>query len=455
MEKISTTKKLSIVKQYLSGLSYDEIATKSVVSKGTVANIVTELKAGKFPEAAEAVEHIEQLRELSLDLKRFKLTPGQCATGLILITRINECGLDPADINRWPLILKSVGNQDEAQEFVRLVYSIQEVQKKTGLSLSALDDKVHELEKKAAELEPVSGKLEDCKKQVSQLTKQRGELASTVANLEEKNKGLTPRVKDLETREKSLSDRITEMEPRAQKAETTLTVLNKEIQKLQDTGFTFKELTEFNERVQVVAQRHNIKPAELKNRLLHELETLDKELGLEALLQKRQQELDKKEEAITSARNELETVKVVVAGLKQEKTTLAANIKETREHVSQEIEKITPVARDTINQLVAELRHGFDEAVAEVQKLKKETLEVGKEVGRYEGILQANQWLSELLSLIQGEEGIEGKRVRVIILLVLRSTVVWLKHNEANNLGFYTLSLYTGNLIRELEQWKT
>jgi transcriptional regulator with XRE-family HTH domain len=148
MEKVSTTKKLSIVKQYLSGLSYDEIAAKSGVSKGTVANIVTELKAGKFPETADAVEHIEQLRELSLDLKRFKLTPGQCATGLIVLTRINECGLDPADIGRWPLILKAVKNEDEAQEFVRLVYSIQEVQKKTCLSLDALDDKVREMEKK-------------------------------------------------------------------------------------------------------------------------------------------------------------------------------------------------------------------------------------------------------------------------------------------------------------------
>ncbi len=59
MEKVSTTKRLTIVKQYLSGLSYDGIAARSGVSKGTVSNIVTELKAGKFPEATDAAEHIE------------------------------------------------------------------------------------------------------------------------------------------------------------------------------------------------------------------------------------------------------------------------------------------------------------------------------------------------------------------------------------------------------------
>ncbi len=34
MEKLTTKKKLAVVRQYLSGLSYDEIAAKSGISKG-------------------------------------------------------------------------------------------------------------------------------------------------------------------------------------------------------------------------------------------------------------------------------------------------------------------------------------------------------------------------------------------------------------------------------------
>ncbi len=133
----------SIVGDYLSALSYSEIGAKNHVSTGTVANVVADLKAGRFPEAGNVGEQIEQLKELSLDLKRANLSPGKCAVGLMVLARINECGLDPADIDRWPLILKSVGNEDEAQEFVRLTYSIQEVQKRTGLNLDGLHDKVH------------------------------------------------------------------------------------------------------------------------------------------------------------------------------------------------------------------------------------------------------------------------------------------------------------------------
>ena len=75
MEKLTTKKKLAVVRQYLSGMSYDEIAAKSGISKGTVANIVAELKGGGFPEAADAAEQIELLRELSLDLKHSGQSP--------------------------------------------------------------------------------------------------------------------------------------------------------------------------------------------------------------------------------------------------------------------------------------------------------------------------------------------------------------------------------------------
>ena len=381
MERLTAKKKLAIVRLYLSGLSYDEIATRSGVSKGTVANVAADLKAGMIPEAADVGEYIELLRELSFDLKRSELTPGQCAVGLILLNQISECGLDPADINRWPMILKSVRNEDDINEFVRLVYSIQQVQQRSGLSLEALDNKVHELERKAADLEPISDKLEDHKKQLVELTRQREELASSVAMLEQKSKLLTPRIEDLERREQTLSRRIGEMEPKAKKAETTLSTLKGEIQKLNDIGLSLKELAEFNERLQAIAQRHAIEPAKLTSRLLHELETLDKGLALETLIQSRQQELDKTEQALIRTKREIETVRAVVDSLKQEKTNLDASIKETREKVSREIAKIVPLAQDTIGKLGEELRRGNDEALAEVQRLRDEAIEVGKDVG--------------------------------------------------------------------------
>ena len=91
--------------------------------------------------------------------------------------------------------------------------------------------------------------------------------------------------------------------------------------------------------------------------------------------------------------------------LKQEKVSLEDSIKETRGKVSREIVKIIPLAQDTISRLGEDLRRGNEEALAEIRSLKDEAVEVGKEIGRYEGILKANAWLDDLPALIRGEKG--------------------------------------------------
>jgi chromosome segregation ATPase len=265
---------------------------------------------------------------------------------------------------------------------------------------------------------------------------------------------LNPRVKDLEKREQYLSQRIKGMESNAERAERTLTSLSKERQRLQDIGLPLEALAQFSERVQSIAQRHSITPAKLRDRLLQELESLNQGLGLEALVQSRQLELDERERTIARAKEELETIKSVVSGLKQEKSSLEAGIRETRERVSREIAKIPPAARLAINQLMEELRRGNDEALAEAHRLGDKALEVGRQLGQYEAILRDTEWLNQLLALTRGEVNLEGKQVRVVVLSVVRGTAIWLKEHQAESPGFHTLLPAVENLIRELEQWK-
>ncbi|MFC2004254.1 hypothetical protein ACFLUK_01750 [Chloroflexota bacterium] len=454
MEKLSVRKRGAIVRDYLSGLPYREIAARQHVSIGAVTGVVADLKEGRFPEAGAIAEDIEQLKELSVDLKKANLTPGQCALGFMVMARIKECGLEPSDIDRWPLILKSVANEDEAQRFVKMVYDIQEVEKRTGLDLDALDNKARELERKAADLEPVSERLKESEKQLAKLAEQREELTSAVVVLKQKCELLTPRVKDLEKREQSLSRRIGEMEPKAKKAEATLSTLNSEIQKLNDVGLSLRELADFNDRLQVIAQQHTIKPAQLKSRLLHELETIDKVLRLEMIIENRQQDLEGIEQNITITKKEIEATKAATGALSQEKANLEASIKVSREKVSREIAQIIPLAQDTINRLGKELKRVNEEALANVNQLREKALETGKEVGRYEEVLRSNQWLSDLLSLVKGEERLNSKSVRAIVLLVLRGTSAWFKHNHPDDARFSIMPYTLDSLIKEMEQWE-
>jgi len=454
MDKLTARKKLSVARLYLSGLSYDEIAARAGVSKGTVANVVADLKAGGFPEAADIGEQIELLRDLSVDLKRSRLSPGQCATGLLLLRRISECGLDPADIDRWPMILKSVPGEDSAKEFVRLVYSIREVQQRTGLDIEALSSNVQELEKRAADLEPVADKVKACQEQLSELAKKREVLARAVTTLEQKNKLLGPRVKDLERRERILSRTIADMEPKARKAEKALSALQSEVQRLDDIGLTLKELVAFNDKLQVFAERHAIEPDKLRARLLRELETLEKGLSLETMIRGQQQELDKAEKALATNKDEIGATRAFADSLKKENMKLEVSIREMREKVSQEVASLIPMAQETIDRLAQDLRLGNEEALAEMRHLRDEALEVGREVGRCEGMLLVNQWLSDLMALVRGEDGVDGKRVRVIALAVLRALHVWLERHNSSSLSSITITLTADTLIKELEAWQ-
>ena len=243
-------------------------------------------------------------------------------------------------------------------------------------------------------------------------------------------------------------------EARVEQAEASIIDLNKEKQKLLGIGLSIEELGEFNEKARSVALRHHIKATDIRNRLLQELEKLDEGLTLEAVIQARQCQLEELENAITSANQEKRALLSVISDLKQEKINLDAGIKNTREIIIGEMMKIIPITKETVNGFLVELRQDRGKALEEMSRLRDETLEVGKEMGKYEATLQLNQWLQELLALVKGDGIVEGKRVRVIALLVLRGIAAYLKHNKANNLTISSLLYSTENLIKEFERWQ-
>ncbi len=165
--------------------------------------------------------------------------------------------------------------------------------------------------------------------------------------------------------------------------------MSKEKQKLQKGGFSLEALAEFDDRVRAIATRHHIAVSGLRDRLLHKLESLDKGMGLETLIKDKEAELHTHRQAIVSAKKEHKGLKGSIATLEQQKTALEANIKTTREKVSDEIAKIIPAARETISRLAKELQLGNEAMLDDIRHLKEQALEVGREIGRYEGVVKS------------------------------------------------------------------
>ena len=453
MDKLSAKKTIAVVRQYFSGLSYDEIAAATGVSKGAVAGIVSDLKAGKFPEVADLADQVELLRELALDLKKAGLAPGQCAVGLAVLHRVYECGLDVADIERWPVILKLAGNDDEAKQFVDMVYHIQDVEKEMGVPLHKIDAKVSEMKAKATQLEPTLKKVEALQHEIVELSKQRDTLVPEVSKLEEKYAWLNPKVNDLQKRQSDLVKQIKQEELITASTQAALATWSKENTQLNKSGFNLDTLLDFNEKCRAIAVKHHITLSAVRDRLLQELKHLDQGLGLETLLNDVEIQLKKEKDSISSAKNEVATLNATIVTLKEQKSALDGSIKATTLAVSEEIKKIVPHAKDIVEQVNGELKHGAEEAVAVVQQVKDQALEAGKEIGRYKGIIESNQWMVDLVSLTKGDDNLEAKRVRAVLMLVMRGAQPWMKNHEAQ-LKLTTLKGSTDLVVLDLERWQ-
>jgi predicted nucleic acid-binding Zn-ribbon protein len=455
MEKLSLRKQLTVIRLYFSGLPYKEIAGKAGISTGAVANVISDLKAGNYPEVGDISEQVEMLKELAAEVRKSRLTVGEAVTGIAIVNCLKELGLEPGDMQQCLSLCQALTPGDaETQAFVRAAMEYKEALQRTGLGVEELAEKVSSLEEASHQLEPLAAKALDLQKELEDLERKKGRLTNEVAALEKHQHTLAEMVKRREQRESDLSARITHLEERLQSDEEQLAVARKDLKSLSAIGMSLDELSGFAERLKGVAQRQGIDPKALYSRLLTELEHLDKGLTLETLIQARQREINKLEQAIAKAQEKSATLDNQNQQLHKELSSLKAQIADERETVSRELKDIIAVAQKTVVELKQDLSKGIQEGINETARLRKEALETGKELGELEATIKNNAWLANTLSLLKGEDKVTAGEVRVIGLVVLKSLAVWLERNLGYDLTYYTLKRITANLVGELEKWK-
>jgi len=424
------------------------------VSKGTVANVIAELKAGRFPEASDVREQIEFLRELAVDLRKSRLTPGRAVVGIAVLCRLQELAVEPADIERFTTVCHTLTQETDIQAFVKAAMDIAALEKRTSLSFYDLEKKAHDLEQAVTNLEPLAQQVREHREQIKKLGEQRQRLTDEVTELERHAESLGQDVKEKEKREEHLSSRVQQLEDRAEAADERLVTARKDLQALSGIGLSLEDLSGFTQRLCGIAQRHGIDPGVLCEWLLHELEQLEKGLSLKILFRQEQQELGKTKQSQDKAQEELAALKAAIQELRQEQASLHAVIKEERENISKEAQALIMLARNTATRLSQQLGDSVEEAIREVQRLKDQALEVGSELGRCQATVEANEWLRQLLALVRCDGDVTGVQVRVVGLALLRGISAWLNQQPDEIRALSQLKVRVASTIEELERWK-
>jgi len=369
------------------------------------------------------------------------------------------------------------------QSFTRIALSLEEARKRTGLSVEELEVKIHGLEESVSRLEPLVKEVKQTESALKGLERNRKSLFEEVSVLEKRHQILKENVRDKEQRETELSNRLMGLEDRAQSADERLATARKDLKELSGIGMSPEYLSAFTQRLKIIAPRHGMKPEVVCSKLMDELEQLDEGFGLEIITKAKKQELRRIEAALLKTKEESAGISITNEKMRQERSELKVVLTEERRHITNNIEAISTSALSTLAELEAaiseerrhitkdfeainlssvstiaelnqNLRSGVGESVSEVNRLRDRALELGKDLGQYNEIIESNKWLKSFQALIKGDEEIEPDQVRVIGITVMKAMLSWVEHYYQDNRAPYMLRSTISSLIGELERWK-
>ena len=153
MVEIPAERRMWVLKLYFLGMPYDEIAAKVGVAKGSVVNIIGELKKGSYPAFERLVDQVDQLRELATDLRKSGLGLLEASLGLSFFRRLRDLGVDPQELERWIKLCRGLSPPDcPADKVVQACLRVVKLEEETGLGYEELEAETKRLRSEVKKL---------------------------------------------------------------------------------------------------------------------------------------------------------------------------------------------------------------------------------------------------------------------------------------------------------------
>jgi len=171
------------------------------------------------------------------------------------------------------------------------------------------------------------------------------------------------------------------------------------------------------------------------------------------LLDARQNELVKTENAIFQAKQQEAAVHASVDQLHQEQSGLQATIQELKKHIADDLEIIDAGAKEAMERINQGLTVAMQGGLEQVDLLKTRALELGKEMGGIETAIASNEWIRTMHALVGGEYGASPGQVRAVALAVLRPTLLWIESRYQDDVSAALPRASLANAVIGMEQW--
>jgi len=245
MKEIKTSIKLKVVKLFLGGDTFDEIAQQLGIAKGSVVNIVDDFRNGFLPLPPGMAGYVDELRHLAVDLKKHQTTVAAVVPYLKLHIRMKEMGVGDEQVGQWLDICQDIASTTVTNnQFVQSALELAEVTAVNGLSYQSLvKDYDHKLElskKLDIEIQHKKKEIVEHKEQKEQSTAELNTINKAVATAQdnfEKQKG---------NLKSQLDEYITQNQLSWEKVNTVAAILNTELGQI---GLDQKGISEISKQI--------------------------------------------------------------------------------------------------------------------------------------------------------------------------------------------------------------
>jgi transcriptional regulator with XRE-family HTH domain len=192
--KVPKSIKQQVIRQWLQGISRDQIAKDNGIGTGTVSAIIKDAK--------KDIPDIDLLREVALVLKSNDLDLSVFASSIRLQKRLDEMGLNEEQIESLIENINTYCFKRELtyEEFINIIERISTLSQNLGMPVDQLPNHITQGK---LELEKVKTETEDAKVKQLQVLQHYN---ATMDDLEEykSNKPLIDRIKELESQKENL-----------------------------------------------------------------------------------------------------------------------------------------------------------------------------------------------------------------------------------------------------------
>jgi len=208
-KEIAQSRRLEVVKLYFEGLAYDDIVEKTGVAKGSVAAIVEALRAGEFPQLEHVTDLVNELRELTVGLRKASITITESAPLFVLVKKLIGLGVEPPHLESWVRMCRAVPEGELSRsEIIRAAGKLAELEEK-GLSY---DQALESLTSSSAKLERLKVELAELRDEETKLHGRKEELTQENDRLEADSVRLQGKLNAMAMKEKEQENRLQDLE---------------------------------------------------------------------------------------------------------------------------------------------------------------------------------------------------------------------------------------------------